>query len=146
MNIILNPIQSDTRSGDITLTAGVNLTGYEGYLWKIINNTGVANFALPTATADYAYYVGASGDIAGNPVAAEAPGLDGNCRIAFVGSCNPGDPLSLNPGLFGSLYKPASGAGTVYYDWIAEEAGSGGTTAAPQFLKVRRIATRSATL
>jgi hypothetical protein len=146
MNIILNPLQSDTRQGDINLPAGVNLTGLEGYLVKIVNNAGVANFALPTAMADYAYYILASGDAAGNNVAAESPTLGENCRIVFVGNCNPGDPLSLNPNAYGTLYKPAAGAGSIYYDWIAEEAGSGGTTTAPQFLKVRRIATRNVSL
>src|SRR5271168_4591200 len=125
MNIILNPIQSDTKVGDINLPASINLAGLEGYLWKIVNNNGAANFALPTATSDYAYYVGASGDVTGNNVAAESPDLCENCRIAFVGNCNPGDPLSLNPNTYGTLYKPAAGAGSIYYDWIAEEAGSG---------------------
>jgi len=73
MNIILNPIQSDTKVGDINLPAFVNLTGCEGYLWKIVGNNGAANFALPTAISDCAYYIGASGDVAGNNVAAEAP-------------------------------------------------------------------------
>ena len=146
MNIILNPIQSDTREGDINLPANVNLTGLEGYLWKIVNNNGVASFALPTAVGDYAYYVGASGDVATNSVAAEAPAMNENCRIAFSGNCNPGDPLALNPNQWGQLYKAAAGAGAIYYDWIAEEAGAGGTTAVPQFLKVRRIPTRSVTI
>ncbi len=146
MNVILNPIQSNTKEGDISLPASVNLTGLESYLWKIVNNAGAPNFALPTAITDPAYYVGASGDIAGNTVAAESPGMDENCRIAFSGTCNPGDMLSLNPNAFGQLYKPASGAGAVQYDWIAEEAGAGGTTAVPQFLLVRRIATRPATI
>jgi hypothetical protein len=146
MNIILNPTQSDTKVGDITLVASVNLTGLEGYLWKIVNNNGVANFALPTSVADYAYYVGASGDVAGNTTAAESPDVGENCRIAFSGACNPGDPLSLNPNQYGQLYKPAAGAGVIFYDWIAEEAGLGGTTAVPQFLKVRRVASRAVTL
>jgi hypothetical protein len=146
MNIILNPLQSDTRQGDITLPASVNLTGLEGYLVKIVTNAGAPNFALPTAVADYAYYILASGDVAGNNVAAESPDLGENCRIAFVGNCNPGDPLALNPNAYGTLYKPAVGAGSIYYDWIAEETGSGGTTTTPQFLKVRRIATRNVSL
>lgn len=146
MNIILNPLQSDTREGAITLPASVNLTGLENYLWKIVNNSGVANLALPTAITDYAYYIGASGDVAGNSVAAEAADIGENCRIAFSGNCNPGDVLSLNQSAFGQLYKPATGAGAVLYDWLAEEAGTGGTTTVPQMLKVRRIATRTATL
>jgi len=146
MNIILNPLQSDTKEGDITLPAAVNLTGLENYLWKIVNNNSAANFALPTSTSDYAYYAGASGDVAGNTVAAESPDVGENCRIAFSGSCNPGDALSLNPNAFGQLYKPQAGAGAGLYDWIAEETGAGGTTTVPQMLKVRRIATRTATL
>jgi hypothetical protein len=146
MNVILSALQSDTKTQDINLPAAVNLTGLEGYLWKISNNNGVANFALPTSVADYAYFVGMSGDVLGNNVAAQSPTLGENCRIAFSGACNPGDPLSLNPNQYGQLYKPQAGAGAIFYDWIAEEAGVGGTTAVPQFLKVRRIASRAATL
>jgi hypothetical protein len=115
----------------------------EGYLWKIVNNNGAANFALPTAITDAAYYVGMSGDIQGNNVAAQSPSLGENVRIAFSGACNPGDLLSLNPAAYGQLYKAPGGTGAIYQDYIAEEAGLGGTTAVPQFLKVRRIATRS---
>jgi hypothetical protein len=146
MNVILSALQSDTKQQDINLPAAVNLTGLEGYLVKVSNNAGAPNFALPTAALDYAYYVLMSGDIQGNNVAAQSPTLGENCRIAFSGTCNPGDPLSLNPNLYGQLYKPGSGAGSIVYDWIAEEAGAGGTTAVPQFLKVRRIGTRTASL
>ncbi|MGC9940706.1 MAG: hypothetical protein ABSE48_02665 [Verrucomicrobiota bacterium] len=146
MNVILNPLQSDTKTGDITLAASVNLTGPESYLWKIINNNGQPNFALPTAASDFAYFVGASGDVAGNNVAAESPDVGENCRIAFSGTCNPGDALSLNPNAWGQLYKPQAGAGAIFYDWIAEEAGNGGTPAVPQYIKVRRVASRAVTL
>jgi hypothetical protein len=146
MNVILSALQSDTKTQDINLPANVNLTGLEGYLWKIVNNNGVASFALPTAVTDYAYFVGMSGDVQGNNVAAQSPTLGENCRIAFSGNCNPGDALSLNPNQYGQLYKPQAGAGAIYYDWIAEETGAGGTTAIPQLLKVRRIASRAATL
>ncbi len=146
MNIILSAIQSDTKIGDINLPAAVNLTGLEGCLVKISSNNGAPNFALPTTVNDYAYYVLMSGDVAGNNAAAQSPTLGENCRVAFSGNCNPGDPLSLNPNQYGQLYKPQAGAGAIYYDWIAEETGAGGTTAVPQFLKVRRIASRAATL
>jgi hypothetical protein len=146
MNVILNPLQSDTRKGEINLPAAVNLTGLENYLWKISNNNGVPNFALPTNVADQAYFIGASGDIQGNNVAAESPGLDEDCRVAFSGNCNPGDMLSLNPNAWGQLYKPQGGAGAIFYDWVAEEAGAGGTIGVPQQLKVRRIPSRAANL
>lgn len=146
MNVILNPNQSDTKEGAIALPANSNLTGKDNFLVKIVNSGGNAAFDLPAAAADYAYYVLAQGDVQGNTVFAEAPDLDENCRLSFSGNCNPGDPLSLNPNAWGQIYKPAAGAGNIFYDWIAEEAGAGGTTAEPQLLKVRRIASRAATL
>lgn len=149
MNIILNPIQSDTKRGDITLVANSNLAGLEGYLLKIVNlaaNPGNPGFDLPGAVSDYAYFIGASLDVAGNVVAAESPGLGENARVAFSGACNPGDPLSLNPNAWGQLYKPQAGAGNIFYDWVAEEAGVGAVAAVPQFIKVRRVASRAANL
>ena len=147
MNIILNGAQSDTKVGAINLTANSNLTGLENYLVKVVNSNGVAKFDLPSALTDYAYFILGAGDVAGNNVTAEQPGLDMNCRVAFSGNCNPGDPLCLNANAWGQLIKPAAGAGTIYYDWIAEEAGAGGTTTVPQLLLVRRLSNgRTATL
>jgi len=143
MNTILNGSQSDTKKGAITLPAAVNLTGKENSLWKISNNAGVPNFALPTAVTDQAYFVGASGDIQGNNVAAEAPDLDDECRILFDGTtaCNPGDLLSLSPNTYGALYAPQGGAGAGFYTFQAEEAGLAGQNG--QLIKVRRIPDRA---
>jgi phage-related tail fiber protein len=137
MNIILNPIQSDTKKGDITLPASVNLTGCEGLLWKIVNNGGQPNFALPAAVTDIAPYIGASGDVIGNPVSAEAPTMGENCRVFLDGACNPGDKLCISPTTWGRVYAPAAGAGALLVEFIAEEAGVNG-----QALKVRRIPAR----
>src|SRR5882757_8581764 len=141
MNVILNASQSNTRKGDINLPGSVDLTGKENLLWKIVNTAGAANFALPTAVADYAVFVGASGDNIGNNSAAESPTLGENCRILLDGACNAGDVLSLSSNKFGRIFKPAGGAGVVYYNWVAEEAGVDG-----QLLLVRRIAERTAPL
>ena len=138
MNVILNPGQSNTKERDISLPAAVNLTGDENLLWKIVNNNGAANFALPTAAADQAMYVGASGDVAGNIVAAEAPDLGENCRVIIDTACNPGDMLALSTANWGQLTKPAAGYGSGYYTFLAEEAGVAGQTAL-----VRRIPDRS---
>jgi len=137
MNIILNPGQSNTKRGDKSLPASVDLTGKENLLWKIVNDGGVAKFALPTAVTDVAPFVGASGDIAGNTVAAEAPGLDENCRIKLDGTCVPGDLLCLSSTHYGRLYAPAGSAGSLLVEYIAEEAGIDG-----QDLLVRRIPAR----
>jgi hypothetical protein len=141
MNVILNPGQSNTRKGDINLPSSLDLTGKENLLWKVVNNAGVPNFALPTAVTDFAVYVGASGDVIGNNAAAEVASTNENCRILLDGACNAGDALSLSPNKFGRLYKPGAGAGAVYYNFIAEEAGVDG-----QLLLVRRIGERTATL
>jgi|SRR5579859_199437 len=145
MNVILNPSQSDTKEGAIALPANADLTGKDNSLVKIVNNNGLPNFALPTAVNDFAYFVLAQGDVAGNTVYAEAPGLDENVRLLFSGTCNPGDPLATNGAAFGQIFKPANGAGALFVDWIAEEAGAGGTTAVPQLLKVRRVSRYSYT-
>ena len=137
MNTILNPGQSDTKLGAITLPGSVDLTGKENLLWKIVNSSGVAKFALPTAVTDLAVYVGASGDIAGNDCQAESPTSGENCRILLDGTCNPGDPLCISPTNFGRVYVPAAAAGAKLVEYVAEEIGTAG-----QRLLVRRIPAR----
>lgn len=140
MNIELNAGQSDTRVGDITLPGSVDLTNRENQLVKIVNNAGAANFALPTAVTDQANFICMSGDVAGNPSAAEAPSLNENCRVLIdsVNAINPGDLLSLSPNSFGKLYKPAAGAGAGVYKFQAETAVAAGSNP-PNPCKVRRI-------
>ena len=137
MNTILNPGQGDTKRGEITLPGSVDLTGKENLLWKIVNSSGAAQFALPTAVTDIAPFIGASGDVAGNDSVAESPGLDENCRVYLDGSCVPGDMLCLSSTHYGRLYKPAASAGSLLVEFIAEESGADG-----QLLKVRRIPAR----
>ena len=81
-----------------------------------------------------------SGDIQGNPSAAEAPNLNENCRVMIdsTNAINPGDALSLSPNTPGYLYKPAAGAGAGVYKFISEVAVAAGSNP-PQPCKVRRI-------
>lgn len=139
MNVSLNPNQSDTKKGAVGFPAYTNLTSLDNSLVKIVNNNGAANFVLPAANTDFAYYVLAAGDVQGNVVYAEVPDLGENVRLLFSGTCNPGDALSLNPNAWGQIYKPATGAGSFPCDWVAEEAGVGAASTVPQLLKVRRI-------
>ena len=144
MNQALNPGQSDTRVGDIILLANSNLTGKENLLVKIVNNGGVANFDLPNNVDDEAVFILGSGDIQGNPVAAEAPSLNENCRVLIdsVNAINPGDKLALSPNTWGALYKPAAGAGAHQYTFIAEFGCAAGAVL-PNPCKVRRICDRA---
>jgi len=126
MNVILNPGQSDTRKGARTLLATSDLTGKENYLLKITNDGGVAKFALPAAVTDFAVFICASGDVAANDNSAEAPGVDENCRVLLTGTCNPGDPLCLDPNNWGKVYVPAGSSGATNVLFVAEEAGVAG--------------------
>ena len=140
MNVALNPGQSDTRVGDISLPGNSNLTGKENLLVKIVNNGGVANFDLPNSVDDQAIFVLGSGDVAGNQCAAEAPSLNESCRV-MVDSTNaivPGDKLALSPNTPGALYKPVAGAGAHRYTFIAEEAVAAGAVLVNP-IRVRRI-------
>ena len=127
MNAILNGSQSNTKRGDITLLASVDLTGKENYLLKIVNSGGVPKFALPTAVTDLAVYVCGSGDVAGNEVAAESPSGGENCRVLVNAAVVPGDLLCIDPNAYGKLYVPAGSSGATNVLFIAEEsAGAGG--------------------
>jgi hypothetical protein len=142
MNIILNPLQSNTKKGDIVLKANADLTGKENYLVKIVNNSGVGNFALPAATDDQAVYVLASGAAAGLDVAAEAPSTNENFRVVLKGTCDAGDILSLaDPSTAadaGKLCKQPTTAGTWRAFAIAEEGGVDG-----QYILARKISERT---
>jgi hypothetical protein len=144
MNIELNPGQSDTRVGDLTLPGNSNLTGKENLLVKIVNIAGLPGFDLPNSVDDEAVFVLASGDVQGNNSAAEAPNLSESCRV-LIDSTNaivPGDKLSLSPNTWGALYKPIAGAGAHQYTFIAEEAVAAGAVLVNP-IKVRRIPDRA---
>jgi hypothetical protein len=142
MNIILNPLQSNTKKGDIVLPAYADLTGKENYLVKVVNDSGTAKFALPAATDDLAVYVLASGAAAGADAAAEAPSTNENFRVVLKGTCVPGDKLVLaDPGTAadaGKLRKQPTTTGTWRLFAIAEEAGVDG-----QYILARRVSERT---
>ncbi|MGB8355777.1 MAG: hypothetical protein WCD79_17900 [Chthoniobacteraceae bacterium] len=128
MNIILNPTQSDTKRGDIQIIATVNLTGLEGRLAKLVSNgEGPALAALPTALTDLAFYVIASGDIAGNPVNIETPGTDDEFRVVAKGTGTAGslvvlaDPNASSGADAGKVTALGSTAGQYFSPGIAEE-------------------------
>jgi hypothetical protein len=145
MNTNVNPTQSDTKQGAVTYPAAVDLTGREGYLAKLANNTGATNLALPTATDDFAVLIIGSGDVAGNFSIAESPSVNETCRIVLKGACSPGDELSLAdpsvPADAGKLRKRPVTTGTWRALFIAEESGVDG-----QIVLCRRVGDRTTTI
>jgi hypothetical protein len=95
MNPVLNPAQSDTRKGDLTLIGNVDFTGLENYLAKIGNNGGVPNLYLPASVSDASLYVVMAGREAGAPTAVQVPDTGENVRLLARGTGNAGDKLIL---------------------------------------------------
>ncbi len=87
--------QSNTRSGDIRVLAGEDLTGMEGRLVKLGHDTGVAEVALPAANSDYAVFVLIEGAADAKLVSVRPVQSDRNVRVVLKGTCNPGDVLVL---------------------------------------------------
>lgn len=129
MNLNLNPSQSDTKSGAISLKATTDLTGLESRLVKITNSGGIAKFALPAAVTDLALFVLASGNPAMNDSWAEQPEPGGNFRVRLTGPCSPGDLLVLcdpaaNGGAnAGKVEVLGPAAGSYFSIGVAQEAG-----------------------
>ena len=54
--------QTNVQAGQIVLPANEDLTGKEGLLVAIVNDSNVAKFALPGAVTDLALFVLTDGD------------------------------------------------------------------------------------
>ena len=118
--------QSNTQTGQIVLPANEELTGKEGLLVKIVNNTNSPRFALPDAVTDLALFVLTDGDEAGKSVAALPLSPDRNVRIRISGTCVPGEVLvlaAINGTLDGMVKKLPTAGGTYRGIAIAEEVG-----------------------
>jgi hypothetical protein len=87
--------QSNTRTGDLRVLAGEDLTDMEGRLVKLGHDTGVAEVALPADNADYAVFVLIEGGADGELVSVRPVQSDRNVRVTLKGTCNPGDVLVL---------------------------------------------------
>ena len=118
--------QTNIQIGQIVLPAIEDLTGKEGLLVKVVNDSGVAKFALPDAAADLALYVLTSGDEAGKNVSALPLSPDRNVRLRLNGTCVPGDVLVLetpNGTNDGKVKALPTAAGTYRGIAIAEQSG-----------------------
>lgn len=121
--------QTNTQIGQIVLPANEDLTGKEGLLVAVVNDSNVAKFALPDAVSDLALFVLTDGDDAGGNVAALPLSPERNVRIRLSGTCAPGDvlvPADIDGTKDGMVKTLPSVGGTYRGIAIAEEAGVDG--------------------
>ena len=119
--------QTNTRTGDIPVTAGEDLTGMEDRLVKVANDSGQPVAKLPEANSDLALFVLIEGAETDKTAALRPLSADRNVRLPLKGTCNPGDTLVLadvgTASDKGKVRALPSVAGTYRGLAIAEEAG-----------------------
>ena len=122
--------QTNTRSGDIPVTAGEDLTGKEDRLVKVANDSGQTVAKLPEANSDLALFVLIEGAEADKTAALRPLSPERNVRLPLKGTCNPGDTLVLadvaTAADKGKVRALPAAAGTYRGLAIAEQAGVDG--------------------
>jgi hypothetical protein len=116
----MNASQSDTREGLVPFLASVNLTDKEGYVVKLVDATGVAKVALPTADADPVQFVIEDGDAAGEMVGCIPLSAHRNVRCKASGAIAGGIAVVVENG--GKVKTITGlGSGTYFVVGYAEE-------------------------
>lgn len=122
--------QSNTRQGDMPVTAGEDLTGKEDRLVELGNSSGTPVVTLPNANADFGLYLLIEGAASGETVSVRPLSIDRNLRVLLKSTCNPGDTLVLadvaTAADKGKVRALPVAAGTYRGLLIAEEAGVDG--------------------
>lgn len=118
--------QNNTQAGVIPFIAAAALTGKEGLLAKLTNNSGVTEAALPAAAADYTPFVIVSGAALGGNAYLQPIEPNQNVRLRLNGTCVAGDLIVREDETgaeTGKVRKLPAGAGTYSIVGIAEEGG-----------------------
>jgi hypothetical protein len=122
--------QTNTRTGDIPVTAGQDLTGKENLLAKLANDGGSTIAKLPEANSDLALFVIVDGAEDGKTASLRPLSPERNVRVTLKDTCNPGDVLVLadvaTPADIGKVRALPAAAGTYRGLLIAEESGIDG--------------------
>jgi len=117
----VNITQSDTKSGQIPLNCGVDLTDKEGFLVKL----GTTGALLPTATTDIPHSLCVSGEALNSVGHFEPFTGEKNVRVFAKGAGNKGDLLVLadpaTPADAGKLRALPAAPATYRVVAIAEE-------------------------
>ena len=87
--------QSDTRTGDVPVLAGEDLTGMNGRLVVLTHDSGVPEVKLPSENADLAFYLLVDENTDAALVAVRPLEAGRNVRAVLEGTCNPGDVIVL---------------------------------------------------
>jgi hypothetical protein len=121
--------QSNTQIGPISVIANEALTGKEGYLAVLVEDTNVLEAKLPDTVLELALFVITEGAAAG--AYAELMPLEPgkNIRMKLKGTCNPGDVLKLytpDGTHDGKVAAIGSTAGIYFSPGVAEEEGVDG--------------------
>lgn len=97
--------QTNVKRGIIKVLANESLVGKEGRLVKIVNDTGVAEAALPSAQNDLALYIVVLGAAAGEYVELQPLFAEEQARVRLNGTINPGIEVVLDVGASGDYGK-----------------------------------------
>lgn len=121
--------QSNTQKGSIQVIANEALTGLEGYLAVLTEDTNVLEAKLPDTVTDLALFVIEEGAAAA-AYASLLPLEPGrNFRLKLKGTCNPGDVLKLytpDGTHDGKVAAIGATAGIYFSPGVAEEEGVDG--------------------
>jgi hypothetical protein len=91
----MNPTQSNTQTGKIKRTAGVDLTGLEGYLCLLVAVSNVGVVLLPAAITDVPGFIVDDGGALADDVSIDPLSPDRQYRVAGKGVINPGAAMVL---------------------------------------------------
>ena len=124
-----NATQTNTREGDLQVIANEDLTGKEGCLAVLVEDTNVLEAKLPDAVTELALFIITEAATAGEVATLRPLCGNRNCRAELEGTCNPGDVLKLqaiNGANDGKVCTLGSTPGQYFSPGVAEEEGVDG--------------------
>ncbi len=127
----MNPVQSNSRQGVVPFLSNETLTDKEGYLVKLVDATGRAKVALPSADSDPVQFVLTDGGASGEPVSCQPLTADRSVRCIASGAIAAGVAVAVKSGGKVQTITGLS-SGTYFIVGYAEEDAADG-----QYVRVR---------
>jgi hypothetical protein len=119
--------QTNVKTGILKVLANADLTGKEGRLVKLVNDTNVTEAALPTSQNDLALFVLVLGAAAGEYVEIQPLVTDQQVRLRLHGTVVPGAKLVLDVGHaddYGKVKTIPATAGEYLQLGVADQVGA----------------------